>query len=350
MTKKMRTVRSAGGRRRYDAFTRSLCARLTLQLASIVPTFQARKQLLVGQREKLEFGLRELRRCADVELHERVDLRAWTSLGVGGVATLVVRCHNAISVAATLDLAASHGLGWVVLGSGSRIIAPDGGIRVPVVSSTGELARWKVEVDGIEAGAGANLAQVCRAARRTGLSGLESLDFGNHTVGGMIRAAIDGVVDLGSVLDWIDFQAPGSGPLRWHASGDEPIPDRQRIRRKIITRIRFRLRPSSVARVQPGAVRTSRNRALRSTGPIFLDSRDATAADLLAEAGCRNLAIGGVRVGGARGNELIAGRSATSADVVDLCRRARDRVVAATGVELVPGLVFVDEDGLEITL
>ena len=306
--------------------------------------------MLVGQREKLELGLRELRRSADVELHERVDLRAWTSLGVGGVASLVVRCHNAISVAATLDLAASHGLGWVVLGSGSRIIAPDGGIRVPVVSSTGELARWKVEVDGIEAGAGANLAQVCRAARRTGLSGLESLEFGEHSVGGLIRAAIDGVVNLGSVLDWIEIQAPGCEPLRWHARGDDPIPELQQIRRKIITRIRFRLRTTSVARVQPGGVRTNRRRALRSTGPIFLDSQDATAADLLAEAGCRNLAIGGVRIGGARGNELIAGRSATSAGVLDLCRRARERVVSATGVELVSALVFVDEDGLEIIL
>jgi UDP-N-acetylmuramate dehydrogenase len=343
-------VRSAGGRRRYDAFTRSLCARLTLQLASIVPTFQAGGKLLVGQREKLEFSLRELRRSADVELHERVDLRAWTSLGVGGVATLVVRCHNAISVAKTLDLAASHGLGWVVLGSGSRIIASDRGIRVPVVSATGELARWKVEVDGIEAGAGANLAQVCRAARRTGLSGLESLDIGDHSVGGLLRAAIDGVFNLGSVLDWIDLQAPGCGELRWHATDDDPIPDPQQIRRKIITRIRFRLRPSSVAWVQPGAVRSSRSRALRSTGPIFLDSQDATAADLLAEAGCRNLTIGGVRIGGTRGNELIAGRSATSADVLDLCRRARERVVSATSVELVPALVFVDEDGLKITL
>jgi len=306
--------------------------------------------LLVGQREKLELGLRELRRSADVELHERVDLRAWTSLGVGGVASLVVRCHNAISVAATLDLAASYGLGWVVLGSGSRIIAPDGGIRVPVVSSTGELARWKVEADGIDAGAGANLAQVCRAARRAGLSGLESLEFGDHSVGGLIRAAIDGVVNLGSVLDWIDFRAPGCDPLRWHATGDDRIPDLQQIRRKIITRIRFRLRTSSVARVQPGGVRPNRRRALRSTGPIFLNSQDATAADLLAEAGCRNLTIGGVRIGGARGNELIAGRSATSSGVLDLCRRARERVVSATGVELVSALVFVDEDGLEITL
>lgn len=306
--------------------------------------------MLVDQREKLEFGLRELRRSADVELHERVDLRAWTSLGVGGVATLVVRCHNAPAVAGTLDLAASHGLGWLALGSGSRIIASDRGVRVPVLSSTGELARWTVEDDGIEAGAGANLAQVCRAARRAGLSGLESLDHGGHSIGGLVRAVTDGVVTLGGVLDWIEFQSPGREAQRWHATVDDPVPRTEQVRRRIVTRIRFRLRPSSVARVQPGVLRSNPRRALRSTGPVFLDSRDATAADLLAEAGCRNLAVGGVRIGGNRGNELIAGRSATSAHVLSLCRTARERVAEATGVELLSALVFVDVDGAEIAL
>ncbi len=282
-----------------------------------------------------------------MELHERVDLRAWTSLGVGGVANLVVRCHSAVAVSDTLDLAAAHGMGWVALGSGSRIIVSDRGIRVPVVSSTGELARWNVEGNGIETGAGANLAQVCRAARRVGLSGLESLDHEGRSIGGLIRAAIDGVIDLGGVLDWIEVQGPGCTAQRWHATAGEPIPDRKEIRRRVITRIRFRLRPSSVARAQYRAVRPNRSRALRSTGPIFLDSRDASAADLLAEAGCSNLTAGGVRIGGSRGNELIAGRSASSADVLDLCRRARDRVASATSVELVSALVFVDEDGLE---
>jgi UDP-N-acetylmuramate dehydrogenase len=324
-----------------------LCARLPLQLASIVPTFHARKKLLVGQLEKLEFGLRELRRTADVEVHERVDLRAWTSLGVGGVATLVVRCHKALAVRDTLDLAASHGLGWLALGGGSRIIVSDRGIRVPVVSVTGELARWVVEEDGIEAGAGANLAQVCRAARRVGLSGLEPFDHEGHSIGGLIRAAIDGVVHLEGILDWIELQSPGCAPQRWHATGGASIPLRRDVCRKVVTRIRFRLRPSSVARVHHRAVNSNRTRALRSTGPVFLDSPDASAADLLAEAGCSNLTVGGVRIGGSRGNELIAGRSASSADVLDLCRRARQRVVNATSVELVPALVFVDEDGLE---
>jgi UDP-N-acetylmuramate dehydrogenase len=306
--------------------------------------------LLIGQLEKLEYGLRELRRTADVELHERVDLRAWTTLGVGGVASLVVRCHSAKGVRDTIDLAAAHGLGWVTLGGGSRLIASDRGIRVPVLSLTGDLARWEADLDGMVSGGGANLAQVCRAALRGGLSGLETVGKDQHSIGGLVRAAADGVLDLGRTLDWIELQLPGGRPEKWRAADERPLPEPTDLKRRVVTRVRFRLRPSGLADIKPRGVGSAPGRALRTTGPVFLDTPDATAADLLAEVGCSHTAVGGVRLGGARGNELIAGRSATSSDVLDLCRRARDRVRSATGIELRPALSFVDEDGWEIVL
>ncbi|TFG37411.1 MAG: FAD-binding protein, partial [Candidatus Aminicenantes bacterium] len=305
-----------------------------------MPIFLTGKNLLVGQLEKLEFGLRELRRNTDVELHERVDLRAWTTLGVGGVATLVARCHSAIAVIQTLDLIASHGLSWVCLGGGTRLIASDRGIRVPVVSLTGELARWEMELDGMIAGAGANLAQVCRATLRNRLAGLESLGYNDHSIGGLVRAWVDGTVRLVGIVDWIEMQRPGREPERWQATKGQQVPAAEDLHRSVVTRVRFRLRPSGLAEIKPRSISPNRTRALRSTGPVFLDSRDATAADLLAEAGCANAAVGGVRLGGPRGNELVAGRSATAIDVLDLCRKSRDRVLAATGVELFSALVF----------
>ncbi len=216
--KKVRAVRSAGGRGREDAFTRSLCAWLTFQLANVMPTFRTGKKLLVGQLEKLDFGLRELRRTADVEVHERVDLRAWTTLGVGGVAALVARCYSDNGVRDALDLTASHGFGWVVLGGGSRLVTPDRGVRVPVLSLTGEVARWQVDADGIVAGGGANMAQVCRAASRIGLSGLEHLGPEQHSVGGLVAASATGVANLSGLLDWVELQRPGGSVERWTAT------------------------------------------------------------------------------------------------------------------------------------
>jgi UDP-N-acetylenolpyruvoylglucosamine reductase len=306
--------------------------------------------LLVGQLEKLDFGLRELRRTSDVELHERVDLRAWTALGVGGVAALVARCHNVSGVRDTLDFAASHGLGWVTLGGGSRLIAPDTGIRVPVVSLTGTLARWETDSDGIVAGGGANMAQVCRAASRAGFAGLESAGGVNRSVGGLVWGAVCRLVSIGAVIDWLDLQRPGAGVERWHAGAGRPIPEPGDLDRSVILRARFRLRPTGLSEIRPHPTRPVSRRALRSTGPVFLDSPDATAADLLAEAGCSTSGVGGVRLGGSRGNELIAGRSASATDVIDLCRKVRDRVLAETGVELITSLVFVDEHGGAIAL
>ena len=306
--------------------------------------------MLVGQLERLDFGLRELRRTSDVELHERVDLRAWTALGVGGVAALVCRCHSASGVRDTLDFAASHGLGWVTLGGGSRLIASDAGIRVPVVSLSGTLARWETGSDGIVAGGGANMAQVCRAASRAGFSGLETIGGANRSVGGLVRGAVDGLVKIGAVIDWLDLQRPGSGVERWHTSAGKPVPEPGELDRSVILKARFRLRPTGLSEIRPRPTRPVTRRALRSTGPVFLDSPDATAADLLAEAGCSNSGVGGVRLGGPRGNELIAGRSASAADVIDLCRKVRDRVLAETGVELFTSLVFVDEHGGSIML
>jgi len=306
--------------------------------------------LLVGHLEKLEGALRELRRTAHVEIHERVDLRAWTTLGVGGVAALVARCHSENGVREVIDLAASHGLGWVVLGGGSRLVAPDRGFRVPVVSLTGELARWEPGVDGLVAGAGANLAQVCRAARRAGLSGVEDLDGRQHSIGGFVNGAAHRVLGAGNALDWVELQGPGASILRWTSSLSSPIPEPSVLHRRVVVRARFSLKNPGTAEAVPTTGLSGLSRPLRSIGPVFLDTHDATAADLLDEVGFAGTALGGVRFGGNRGNRLLAGRSATASDVLELCRRARDSVASETGIELSPALVFLDEDGLAVPL
>ncbi len=303
----------------------------------------------MSQFERLEHGLRELRRNEAVELYERVDLRAWTALGVGGPASLVVRCHCSDAVRQTLELAASHGLGWLVLGGGSRLVPPDGGIRVPLLSLTGDLGRWELDLDGLIAGAGANMAQVCRAASRNRLAGLERIPGGNHSVGGVVRATSDGLIRLDDLVEAVELSRPGSSEEWWRPADGDSAPVDSELRRKVITRVRFRLRPARPT-IAPERIGLTTRGTVRVASPVFLDAPDASAADLLSEAGMATAAVGGVRLGGAEGNQLAAGRSASSTDVLDLCRRARDRVVAVTGVELAPALVFVDEDGREIRL
>jgi UDP-N-acetylenolpyruvoylglucosamine reductase len=307
--------------------------------------------LRVGQRKNLRSSVRELQRIVDLEVHERVDLRAWTAMSVGGVAHLVMRCHSGIAVQQALDCVASHGLGWVTLGGGTRLVPPDGGIRVPILSLTGDLGRWEPELDGLVSGAGANLAQVCRAGIRSGLGGLDNLGSGEHSVGGLISAAVSGLLDLRAVVDWVELRRPGGAePERRRWTDDGSARPAAVLHRRVVTRVRFKLESAPRSDSWPQGPSLADRRARGATTPLFIDPGDVTANDLLVEAGCGALAVGGVRLSSGELNGVVAGRSATSGDLLELCRKVRDRVLSTTGVELACALVFVDEDGREIGL
>jgi UDP-N-acetylenolpyruvoylglucosamine reductase len=78
---------------------------------------------------------------------------------------------------------------------------------------------------------------------------------------------------------------------------------------------------------------------------VFADPKGGTAASLLERAGCSGMSAGGVRFSERLPNHVEASRTARSEDVAELCRRARQRVLEATGTDLKYALCFVDEDG-----
>ena len=156
----------------------------------------------------LKKHLRDIREGGEPELHERVDLRAWTGLGVGGQADLLIRCRTADGVHTALDLFAAHGLPWLCLGAGSRLVPADRGLRIPVLNLSGNLGLWELDLDGVVAGGGANLAQVCRAAARTGLSGMENLTVTADSVGGGEVIVAESVAGVGVIIS--GPQAPRS--------------------------------------------------------------------------------------------------------------------------------------------
>jgi UDP-N-acetylmuramate dehydrogenase len=296
--------------------------------------------------------LRDLREGGEPEIHERVDLRAWTALGIGGQADLLVRCRTAGGVQRVIDLLATHGLPWLVLGAGSRLVPCDRGLRIPVLNLSGNLGLWELDLDGVVAGGGANLAQVCRAAARAGLSGLEWFAFSSGSVGGAVQAAVAGQRSFRQVLDWVDLARPGASVERIR------IADRSRSRgdadhgleldRRVALRARIRLAGDDLsainARLQTAGRRKLRHQP-RSTSPVFADPKGGSAASLLESAGCAGMSAGGVRISERFPNHVEASRTARSEHVVELCRRARQRVLEATGTKLEYALCFVDEDG-----
>jgi UDP-N-acetylmuramate dehydrogenase len=301
----------------------------------------------------LKTDLRSLQEGGEPEIHERVDLRAWTVLGVGGLADILIRCRSADGLRRALDVLATYGLGWMVLGSGSRLVPSDYGLRVPVLNLSGNLGLWELDVEGAVAWSGANMAQVCRAATRSGLEGFGALTAASGTVGGAIHAAQRGHFPLNGVLEWTDMAAPGSPVERVR---QPPINESGRgltldLERRVILRARLRLPEDGPTRLRirlDEARGTTWQRQPRTAGPVFVGPEGVRAEVVLADSGCLGMSAGGARLSESTPNRICTSRSARAADVFELVQSARERARERIGVELATALCFIDEHGRRI--
>lgn len=303
----------------------------------------------------LKKDLRSVRENGEPEIHERVDLRAWTALGVGGLADLLIRCRSADGLRRAIDLLAAHGERWLVLGAGTRLVPSDRGIRIPILNLAGNLALWELGVDGAVAGGGAILAQVCRAAARSGLSGMEPLMVSAGSVGGAICAARQGQVPLRGSLEWVDVARPGAGLERVHL-GDGSKEERQLnldLKRRVLVQARFKISPRGTSvvqtRIEDGDHRQFQ-RQPRSAYPFFVGPPGVRAEAVLVETGCLGMMIGGARLSERTPNRINTSRVARAADVLELARTVKEKAMQRSGVELTPGMFFVDDDGRTIDL
>ncbi len=298
----------------------------------------------------LENRLREIRKGGLIEIYERVDLKAWTSLGVGGHGDLLIRCSTASAVQQALDLLASHGTRWFTIGAGSRVVAPDRGFRLPLLNLTGELGQWHVQKNSVIAGGGAKLAQVCTAAARAGMTGLEGLGGSPGSVGGVLASIAMRRPDrLGEIVDWIEQVRAGGEVVRHETTDDLDSMRREFSRdRLVISGARFRTsgKDRQWAGGGFGSSRVaSKPPRSRTAARVFHDPADGTAVDFLDRAGCAGLRVGGASVADWSSNSLVTSRVCTASDVVRLVLKMRDRVRDRCGVDLEPRLWLVDEHG-----
>ena len=277
-----------------------------------------------------------------------------TSWRVGGPADLMIRCQSSESVQDIVDLLASHGISWIVLGAGSRLVVPDAGLRVPVLNLTGDLARWEVDLDGLIAGAGAKLTQVGGSVARAGLSGMERLFGAPGSVGGAVWSALTRAgEDLTSVLEWSDIVSPGKPQARMGVGSLDVEHDAagERAGRSVVVRARFGLRGDQLAAIHAriaaleddtGGWRT------RYAAHVFTAPPPGNVGELIRAAGCGAMQVGAAQLATKSANAITTGRVATAEDVMGLCRRVVARVEEACGVTLETRLVFVDEHGRRV--
>ena len=229
------------------------------------------------------------------------------------------------------------------LGLGSNLIVRDGGVPGVVVrlgkpfakvSSTDEVT--------LNCGAGASGILVSSTARDNGISGMEFLRSIPGTVGGFVRMnggayggeVKDILVDCDVVLRNGECATLPLEALHYSYRHSE-LPAGA-----IVVAARFRGKPGEPSAIQAEMDRISASREasqpLRSKtgGSTFKNPDGHKAWQLVDEAGCRGLKVGGAQVSEKHTNFLLNTGSATAAEIEALGEQVRARVKAMSGVTL----------------
>ena len=229
------------------------------------------------------------------------------------------------------------------LGLGSNLIVRDGGVSGVVVRLGKAFAGVKLGGDlTLDCGAGASGILVSSTARDHAIAGLEFLRSIPGTVGGFVRMnggayggeVKDIMIDCDVVLRDGSLHTLSAGDLRYTYRHSE-LPHGA-----IIVAARFKGSAGEPAAIQTEMDRISASREasqpLRSKtgGSTFKNPDGYKAWELVDQAGCRGLTIGGAQVSKKQGNFLLNLGTATSAQIEALGEEVRRRVLAQSGVTL----------------
>jgi UDP-N-acetylmuramate dehydrogenase len=276
------------------------------------------------------------------------ELERLTTVRTGGAAEAFARAGGETELVELLTWAGANGMPVHVVGSGSNLLIADDGVRGLVVKLDRELASIAVEDIRIVCGGGARLPAVAARSAREGLSGIE---FGVNipgTVGGAVRMNANAYGgELERVLEWVQIVTAAGVQRRSPSELGLGYRRSSLGEGEIITRAGLLLARADVAAVRAtlASMRARRHEAqpqgIRTFGSAFKNPEDPrvqgrSAGELLSEAGCNGVAVGGARFALKHANFIENTGQATTADVVAVMAEGRHRVLERFGVELEP--------------
>jgi UDP-N-acetylenolpyruvoylglucosamine reductase len=295
----------------------------------------------VSEREAAETG-------APDGVERDFPLARLTTIRTGGPAEFFASVGDLAHLERLLSWAGEASLLVGVVGSGSNLLVADAGVNGLVIKLDGALSEVEHEGERLVCGGGARLPHVAARAASLGLSGLE---FGVNipgTVGGAVRMNANAYGgELQRVLEWVDVTTASGTDRRAPADLGFSYRRSSLGAREVVARASFVLRSAAVAAVKAtlADMRERRKAAqpsgIKTFGSTFKNPDDEraqgmTAGQLLEAAGCKGLAHGGARLSPKHANFIENTGDATTADVLALMARARERVRERFGVALEP--------------
>jgi UDP-N-acetylenolpyruvoylglucosamine reductase len=275
-------------------------------------------------------------------------LARMSTVRTGGEAEWFARAGSNAQLRELLVWARAARIPVAVVGSGSNLLIADEGVRGLVIKLDRKLALIQHEGERIVCGGGARLPSVATRAAQAGLSGIE---FGVNipgTVGGAVRMNANAYGgELAKTLEWVEVmtaagserRAPRELGLAYRRSGLREG--------EVVARAAFVLEPARAETVKAtlAELRARRHEAqpqgIKTFGSTFVNPDDhraegRSAGQLLSEAGCNGLTVGGARFAQKHANFIENTGEATTAEVIAVMAEGRRRVLERFGVALEP--------------
>lgn len=265
-----------------------------------------------------------------------------TYFRIGGPAEVMVYPADLEDVKVLLKVVRDDTIPLLILGSGSNMLALDGGVRGLVINLSRTFLDLHVIGEQIRCGAGIRTSRLLALSAMNGLTGLEGLAGVPGTVGGAIKG--NAGTPLGAIIDHLDWIriVDGLGEERY-LTREELNPGYRHCTLpmgSVIIETCFTLRRARVVEIR-GMISTllaRRNLTQpvegRSAGCIFKNPPGDFAGRLMECAGLKGIRHGNAQISEKHGNFVVNLGGSTAAEVLWLIERARIEVMAKTGVAL----------------
>ncbi|MBO4562372.1 MAG: UDP-N-acetylmuramate dehydrogenase [Clostridia bacterium] len=266
-----------------------------------------------------------------------------TTFRTGGRITLFAEPDSADSACRLLAFADANGIEYFLIGNGSNLLIPDGGLDKLFVRLSGELNDYRIEDCRLICGAGASMAAAAKYSVNSGLMGLEWASGIPGTVGGAVAmnaGAYGG--EIKQVLKRVDVYTDGA--LKTIEVDPDALGYRASLYsfpKMIVLTAEFELLPDdggAKSRMDDYSMRRREKQPLNypSAGSTFKRPKGYFAGKLIEDAGLKGMSVGGACVSAKHAGFVINIGGATSKDVTDLIKIVQNTVLEKFGVELEP--------------
>ncbi|MCL2507969.1 MAG: UDP-N-acetylmuramate dehydrogenase [Oscillospiraceae bacterium] len=285
------------------------------------------------------------------EYRENEPLSAYTTFKIGGPAELMLLPSDIEILSAVVKKCHESGIMPFVLGSGSNLLIPDGGLKGVTLHMAG-LTEFKLLPDSrIRCMAGGSVTKLCLFAQKHALSGLEFAYGIPGSVGGALYMNAGAYGGEFSQATESCRYLTAEGELKEMAAADMSLEYRHSVFQRggmIITGVTLKLTPGDGGAVRAkmddfmGRRRDKQPLNFPSAGSAFKRPEGHFAGELIERCGLKGRSVGGARVSEKHAGFIVNTGGATAEDVMALIELVRKTVLDETGILLEPEVKIIE--------